>query len=181
MTRLKPYLIAIVILLVGCTTSPPADPPAISADTLQPGDTVKITVFKQDQLDTEQVIDQDGNVTLLLVGRVKIAGLTPPQAEAALRNRLNGRFVIDPSVTVAVTKHLPVYVLGEVAKPGAYDWGNDMLVINAVALAGGYTYRARTGDLEVRRSRDKKHREVPATETTRLNPGDVVIVPERWF
>ncbi len=180
MTRFALFLLAAMMLLVGCA-APPADPPPATADTLRPGDTVKITVFKQDQLNTEQVIDDAGNVTLLLVGRVKIAGLTLPQAEAALRDHLNGRFVIDPSVTVEVTKHLPIYVLGEVAKPGAYDWGSDMRVINAIALAGGYTYRARTGDLKVRRSLDKTHAEVPADETTRLGPGDVVVVPERWF
>jgi polysaccharide export outer membrane protein len=175
--------LALVGLIAGCADAPrpEASMPTDSA-LLHPGDTVSITVFGQPQLTGEQVVDDRGEVSVLLAGRAKIAGLTPTDAEGALSTRLGkGGIVVNPSVSVVVTKHLPVYVVGEVSKPGSYDWSGDLRTINAVALAGGYTYRAKSSDLRVIRHGDPQHTEYAADQTTRIEPGDTVIVPERWF
>jgi polysaccharide export outer membrane protein len=181
--KLIPILgLALAGLVAGCADAPPEAPPATDAAVLHPGDTVSITVFGQDQLTGEQIVDDRGEVSVLLAGRQKIAGMTPTQAEAALTSRLGkGGIVVNPSVSIVVTKHLPVYVVGEVAKPGSYDWSGDLRSINAVALAGGYTYRAKSSDLRVIRHGDPQHTEYAATQTTEIEPGDTVIVPERWF
>jgi protein involved in polysaccharide export with SLBB domain len=175
--------LALVGLVAGCADGPPKEPtmPTGSAE-LHPGDTVTITVFGQPELTGDQVIDDRGEVSVLLAGRAKIAGLTPIAAEGALKERLgHGGIVVNPSVSIVVTKHLPVYVVGEVSKPGSYDWSGDLRTINAVALAGGYTYRARQSDLRVIRHGDPSHTEFAADQATPIEPGDTVIVPERWF
>lgn len=183
-TQLAPLLgLAFAGLVAGCASAPP--PEATTPNDLallHTGDTVTITVFGQPQLTGEQVVDDRGEVSVLLAGRAKVAGLTPTDAETALRERLgHGGIVVNPSVSIVVTKHLPVYVVGEVTKPGSYDWSGDLRTINAVALAGGYTYRAKLSDLRVIRHGDPSHTEFAADQTTVIEPGDTVIVPERWF
>ena len=176
--------LALAGLVAGCAETPPPNAPEATTDAnlLHVGDTVSITVFGQDQLTGEQVIDDSGEVSVLLAGRTKVAGLTPTQAEGTLRDRLGrGGIVVNPSVSVVVTHHLPVYVVGEVAKPGSYDWSGDLRAINAVALAGGYTYRAKKEDLRVIRHGDPQHQQYTADQSTGIEPGDTVIVPERWF
>lgn len=176
--------LALAGLVAGCADAPrpAASAPPDDATLLHTGDTVTITVFGQPQLTGEQVIDDHGEVSVLLAGRAKLAGLTPTAAEGALRDRLGrGGIVVSPSVSVIVTHHLPVYVVGEVAKPGSYDWQGDLSAINAVALAGGYTYRAKQSGLRVIRHGDASHTELAAEQSTVIEPGDTVIVPERWF
>ena len=184
-TRFSPMLgLALTGLVAGCADAPRpvASAPAADANLLHVGDTVSITVFGQPQLTGEQLIDDRGEVSVLLAGRTKLAGLTPTAAEATLGERLGrGGIVVNPSVTIVVTHHLPVYVVGEVAKPGSYDWSGDLRAINAVALAGGYTYRAKQSDLRVIRHGDPGHAELNADQATAIEPGDTVIVPERWF
>ena len=177
--------LALAGLIAGCADNAPhpvAAAPAADASLLHTGDTVSITVFGQPQLTGEQLIDDRGEVSVLLAGRTKLAGLTPTAAEATLGERLGrGGIVVNPSVSIVVTHHLPVYVVGEVAKPGSYDWPGDLRAINAVALAGGYTYRAKQSDLRVIRHGDPSHAEQGADQATAIEPGDTVIVPERWF
>ncbi|HLZ66860.1 MAG TPA: polysaccharide biosynthesis/export family protein [Aliidongia sp.] len=176
--------LALAGLIAGCaeTPLPQATAPAADANLIHTGDTITITVFGQPQLTGEQVIDDRGEVSVLLAGRAKLAGLTPTAAEAALKERLGrGGIVVNPSVSVVVTHHLPVYVVGEVLKPGSYDWQGDLRTINAVALAGGYTYRAKQSDLRVIRHDDPSHTEMAADQSTQIQPGDTIIVPERWF
>jgi polysaccharide export outer membrane protein len=175
--------LALAAFVAGCADAPKPEAamPTDSAE-LHPGDTVTITVFGQPQLTGDQVVDDRGEVSVLLAGRAKIAGLTPTAAESALRDRLgHGGIVVNPSVSIVVTKHLPVYVVGEVTRPGSYDWSGDLRTINAVALAGGYTYRAKQSDLRVIRHGDPSHTEFAADQATQIEPGDTVIVPERWF
>jgi protein involved in polysaccharide export with SLBB domain len=183
-TPFAPLLgLALAGLVAGCADTPRPEATIVGDSALlHNGDTVSITVFGQPQLTGEQVVDDRGEVSVLLAGRAKIAGLTPTAAEGALSERLGrGGIVVNPSVSVVVTKHLPVYVVGEVARPGSYDWSGDLRSINAVALAGGYTYRAKTSGLRVIRHGDPQHTEYAADQATQIEPGDTVIVPERWF
>jgi polysaccharide export outer membrane protein len=175
--------LALAGLVAGCADAPPPAPTTTAdANQLHVGDTVTITVFGQPQLTGEQLIDDHGEVSVLLAGRARLAGLTPTAAEQALREKLGqGGIVVNPSVSVVVTHHLPVYVVGEVTRPGSYDWAGDLHAINAVALAGGYTYRAKQSDLRVIRHGDPSHQQYAADQTTTIEPGDTVIVPERWF
>ena len=173
----------LALAVAGCAAPPAATgpQPAQATDQLRPGDTVTITVFGQDDLSGDQVVDSHGEISVVLAGRTKIAGLTPSAAEAALTRQLGNGVIVNPSVSIVVSKHLPIYIVGEVSKPGSYDWADDLRVINAVALAGGYTYRAQKGELRVIRYNDPAKSELPVDQTTQVAPGDTVVVPERWF
>jgi protein involved in polysaccharide export with SLBB domain len=170
-------------LLAGCagSSAPAPDNSQASIPRLLPGEIVNIQVYGQGQLSGQQMVDDNGNISVLLIGRVKVAGMTPREVEDKLKTELGNGLVVNPSVSVAVTHYLPVSVVGEVSKPGAFDWRSDMRVIDAVALAGGYTYRAKTGGLEVMRQSDPSRAPVEVDGVSRVEPGDVVVVPERWF
>ena len=76
----------------------------------------------------------------------------------------------------------PFYVLGEVQKPGNYPYVTDMTALNAVAIAGGYTYRARTTQFYIKRlDKDGRMIRVVAKPETVLRPGDTLEVSERYF
>jgi polysaccharide export outer membrane protein len=185
MTMLRfSFLVVAGGLLSACAASPPPETisSSVAVPKLLPGEAITVQVFGQPQLSGQQMIDDDGNITMLLAGRIKVAGRTPEEVEADIRHRLGaGGIIVNPSVSVTVAQYLPVYVVGEVAKPGSFPWRNDMRVIDSVALAGGYTYRAQTNGLEVRRDNDPNRMPAAASEASRVQPGDVVVVPERWF
>jgi polysaccharide export outer membrane protein len=148
---------------------------------LGPGDRLRIIVFEQNQLGGEFVVDQDGNVSLPLIGRLKVAGMLPRDAERLVTDRLAGSIVKNPKVNIDVIHYRPVYVYGEVTRPGAYEIVGTPTVVGAVTLAGGYTYRAQTDGLAIIRYGDPERRRWAANETTPVGPGDVIFVPERWF
>jgi protein involved in polysaccharide export with SLBB domain len=85
------------------------------------------------------------------------------------------------SPAVEVASRRPLYVVGEVQKPGSYPYVTDMTVLNAIATAGGQTYRANMGRFYVKRQVDGQVVRVVATQESRLQPGDTVVVRERYF
>jgi protein involved in polysaccharide export with SLBB domain len=146
-----------------------------------PGDRLRVIVFGQNQLSGDFVIADDGNLSLPLAGRIPLAGLTPAQGEKALKDRLEQGIVTKPEVSIDVVRYRPVYVVGEVTRPGGYEPIGELSVINAVALAGGFTYRAQRDQLTLLREGDPHRTPIPVSEATPVGPGDVIIVPERWF
>jgi polysaccharide export outer membrane protein len=175
-------MIAAFAAVGACEASLPVEAPvAVSPWPLGSGDRLRIIVFAQDQLGGEFIVGDDGAISLPLVGRLPVAGLTPTEAENLIKERLSRGVVTEPQVNVDVLHYRPLYVYGEVTKPGVYDFAGNLLVVNAVALAGGYTYRARKDRITIIRYADPERIRVPATETTPVGPGDVIFVPERWF
>jgi polysaccharide export outer membrane protein len=172
------------LLVAGCALSPggslPPLPPEASGEAgyrLAPGDRVRVTVFGAENLSGEFPVNTVGKVSLPLIGSVAALGLTPRQLAAAIGRRLRDGYMRDPKISVAVTEHRPIYVLGEVSEPGRYEYVPDMTVLNAVALAGGYSYRANQGHVTV--SRDGHDYRAPTN--AELQPDEVVRVPERYF
>lgn len=159
----------------------PPVPEARAPWPLGAGDRLRIIVFEQNQLGGEFVVDQDGNVSLPLIGRLMVAGLLPGQAEQLIAGRLAGSIVKNPKINIDVIHYRPVYVYGEVTRPGAYEIVGNPTVVGAVTLAGGYTYRAQTDGLSIVRYGDPERRRWAVNETTPVGPGDVIFVPERWF
>ena len=88
----------------------------------------------------------------------------------------DGEYLKDPRVSVEVTNYRPFYIIGEVNKPGEYPYVNDMSVLNAVALAGGYTFRADNSSVYIRRNGELKETHYPADLTTKVVPGDIIRV-----
>ncbi len=145
------------------------------------GDRVKVTVFGHEDLSGEFVVDGSGRLTLPLIQKVEAADLSVAELETAITNKLKPDYLIHPRVSVEILNYRPYYILGEVKKPGSYPYVNGMTVIYAVALAGGYTYRARENRLTIVRSKDADRKPIPADHNAIVLPGDVIQVPERFF
>lgn len=148
---------------------------------LGPGDRVSITVFGEETMTGEYDVDDTGSVSVPLAGRIHANNLTPAQFESELSGRLSKGLVANPQVAVSVVRYRPFFILGEVQHPGAYPYYSGATVLSAVAMAGGYTYRAQTGQIEVVRSDGSGRDPRLANEEVYLQPGDIVIVPLRWF
>lgn len=148
---------------------------------LAAGDKVRVTVFGEDKLSGEYQVDTGGYVSLPLAGSLKAAGMTAPELERALEAKFKGTYLRSPRVTVEVLTFRPFYVLGEVTKPGEYPFRPGLNVLSAIAIAGGATYRASTSKVTIQRSGTTELQEFPQSPTVRVNPGDLIRVPERYF
>lgn len=146
------------------------------------GDQIRIITFGEDQLTGEFRVDDQGRIAIPLLGSVEAVGLTSQQLESSIAGALKQRkFLRDPSVAVEVLAYRPVFVLGEVAKPGQYPYQPGMSVLTAIAIAGGYTYRAYQDYVSVIRSTGGKAVTGNALPSAFIAPGDVVNVYERRF
>ena len=155
---------------------------AASADyTLGPNDRTRIIVFGQPSLTGEFVLDGNGVLAYPLIGNVNARGMTPSQLQAAIAEKLDKDWIRNPSVSVEVSTRRPFYVVGEVQKPGSYPYVTDMSVLNAIATAGGETYRANMHEFWIKRKQNGRIVRVEANQESTLQPGDTVIVRERYF
>jgi len=148
---------------------------------LGPNDRTRIIVYGQPNLTGEFVLDGSGNLAFPLIGNVPANGMTPTELQRAIAAKLDPDYLHNPSVSVEVASRRPFYVVGEVQKPGSYPYVTDMTVLNAIATAGGQTYRANMGRFYVKRQVDGQVVRVAATQESRLQPGDTVVVRERYF
>jgi polysaccharide export outer membrane protein len=157
--------------------------PASAADTdyvLGPGDEIRVTVYGHEDLSGEFQVDGTGHVSLPLIRTVEAAGLTVAALEQVITDRLSPEYLKNPSVSVDVLNYRPFYIIGEVKEPGSYAFVSGMTVWNAVAMAGGFTYRARKSRVEIRRGGEGSSWQ-DAKPDTPVMPGDVIKVPERFF
>lgn len=145
------------------------------------GDRFRMTVYGEDDLSGEYEVGSTGMAALPLIGNVQAAGLTVRNFEEAVRSKLAEGYLRDPRVSVQVSNYRPFFILGEVSKPGGYPYVNGMTVLNAVALAGGYTYRADKKGITIMHANDPSKTEHPVGEEGIVQPGDVIRVPERFF
>jgi protein involved in polysaccharide export with SLBB domain len=145
------------------------------------GDKVHIVVFGENDLTGDYDVDGSGNVRMSLIGEVEAAGISLRDFEKRVKTALDDGYMKDAQVSVSVVNYRPFYIIGEVNKPGEYPYVNNMSVLNAIALAGGYTYRANQGDVYIQRSGDTEEKTYPADQNTKVYPGDIVRVRERFF
>lgn len=157
---------------------PPGPPPTLRVG---PGDRIQVTVFGVAEMTGEYLVSDSGAISMPLAGQIPVANMTTRQAEEALTQRLAQGLVQNPQVSVNVTRYRQIFVVGEVQRPGGFDYFSGLTVLNAIALGGGYSVRADPRRLTVVRAADPARRSEPATEATYLAPGDTVQVPERWF
>ena len=111
------------------------------------GDKLRVNVYGEEDLSGEFLVDGSGQVQLPLVGQVKAAGLTIHEFVSEVITSLKSGYLKDPKVSVEVLNYRPFYIMGEVNKPGEYPFENGLNVLGAIALAGGYTYRANDNDV----------------------------------
>ena len=188
-------MISALLLLAGCATSsgpatPVAAAPAIEASTepslapaytLGSGDQLRIIVFGEENLSGEFFVDGAGMVSLPLVGEVPAAGMTVAEFRSVLEERLADGYLNDPRVSAEVLNYRPFYILGEVEESGEYPYTDGLTVMNAVARAGGFTYRANTRVVFIKRADTNAEVEVPLNAPLRVMPGDTIRIAERFF
>ena len=145
------------------------------------GDKVRLSVFGESDLGGEFELDGSGDVRLPLIGQVKAAGLTVHAFEERIVKLLQDGYLRDPRVSIEVVNYRPFYIIGEVNKPGQYPYVDGMNALNAVALAGGYTPKADKSEVYLQRNGTSGEQEYPSDETTKVQPGDVIRIPERFF
>jgi polysaccharide export outer membrane protein len=149
--------------------------------TLDAGDKVRVVVFGQDNLSNSYTVDAGGHVTLPLIGAVRARGSTTQQLAGSIAGRLKESYIREPSVAVEVEVYRPFFVLGEVTYPGQYPYVPDMTVEKAISIAGGYTPRATKDPVTVTRKVGGVSARHALPVHSRLRPGDVITVSERWF
>jgi polysaccharide export outer membrane protein len=185
MVTLRRFAILIgLFILAGCNSVGhdlpplPEDKNADAAYRLGSGDQVNVQVFGSDDVSGIFAVTDTGGLVLPLVGTVPAAGATPRELEQTVHDRLlEGGFIKDPRVSIQVMNFRPIYVLGEVLKPGDHPYVPGLTVRAAVALAGGFTPRANMTFVVVTRD----HEDYRAPWSALLRPDDVVQVSERYF
>jgi len=148
---------------------------------LGPNDRIRVKVYGEQDITGEYEIDSTGSVSIPLAGHVKAAGLTTRQVERAIAAALSKGIVRDPRVNVEVAAYRPYYILGEVKKSGEYPYRNGLTVLDAVASAGGFTYRANEDKVYLRRSGSTTEETYPLNAPILVYPGDNIRIPERYF
>jgi polysaccharide export outer membrane protein len=149
---------------------------------VESGDQLLITVQNLDAAKGEYVIDDSGAISLPMIKDVTVRGKTFREIEDAIENTYRTAGILtSPLVTVQPGVLRPFYVMGEVNKPGEYAYRQGMTVLAALSAAGGYTYRAQTGNVAITRTTNGQNVEAKATEDTPIQPGDRIRVYERWF
>lgn len=177
--RIGIYIASVAFLV--CFNGWAAANAAHDAYRLESDDRVRVTVFGHQDLSGEFEVDGAGFVSLPLIQFVQAAGKTTQELEQAITAKLKPNYLKHPRVSVEVLSYRPIYIIGEVRNPGSYPYINDMKVINVVALAGGYTYRAAKKKIKIIRADDPSKRKQKASEDSVVHPGDIVEVYERLF
>jgi polysaccharide biosynthesis/export protein len=152
-----------------------------SAYHLDAGDKLRVVVYGQEGLTNTYAIDAAGSITMPLIGAVPARGRTPAGLAAEIAAKLRNGYIRDPSVAVEIDSYRPFFILGEVQAPGQYPYVPNMTVESAVAIAGGFTPRAKRNMVTVTHTDAGGSGRYVVPLGTSLSPGDTVFVGERWF
>jgi len=161
-----------------------AAPMPVAHDTayrLDAGDKLRVVVYGQEGLTNTYAIDAGGSITMPLIGSVPARGRTPAGLASEITGKLRNGYIRDPSVAVEIEAYRPFFILGEVAAPGQYPYVPNMSVESAVAIAGGFSPRARRDRVTLTHTDGSGSMRVVVPMGTALSPGDTVLVGERWF
>ena len=177
------------MLLAACSTGPEMGDPqeltqagmSMAGYKLGSGDEIKVTVYGEPELSGPFVVDGQGSIAMSLIGQVEVVNLSLTEASRLLETKLKDGWLKDPKVTAELVKGRPYYILGEVNRPGEYPFVSGLTMMNAIASAGDFTYRADRGKILVKSANSPNEREVVLTPTTTVQPGDTIRIRERYF
>jgi protein involved in polysaccharide export with SLBB domain len=148
---------------------------------ISPGDKLNIVVFGQEDVSGEFQVDGAGNITMPLLGQVVAAGRSVTQLQSEITLALDKDYIVNPRVSIEVLNYRPFYILGQVNAPGSYPFVSGMDVRQAIAIAGGFTRRARTSSVTVIRESADGTVEIDAKPDAPILPGDTIEVERRLF
>lgn len=147
-----------------------------------PGDRLRVVVLSDAELSGEYEVDSVGMIAPRMAGRVAVLGMSTAEIETMLADRYrSGGYLRTPRLSVDLVSRRPFYILGEVSRPGSFPYVSGINVVQAVAIAGGYTRRAAKTRVTIQRFNATLGQEETVNEDTPVGPGDVIRVPERWF
>jgi protein involved in polysaccharide export with SLBB domain len=174
------------VILSGCTSSLGSLRPIGSAATeeyrIDSGDKIRVTVQDLKDANADYTVDDTGVISFPMIKQVTVRNKTYRDVELAIENEFRRQqILVNPKVSVQPIELRPFYILGEVGRPGEYPYRQGMTVFSAISVAGGYTYRAMAGKVEVTRLADGKRVVGFALEDTPIMPGDRIRVVEKWF
>jgi polysaccharide biosynthesis/export protein len=181
------FLVAVSIAIASCSGVTPTPSRLVGQDSLDrvfrlgSGDRLKVSVFGEEELSGEADVDGAGNITLPLIGPIAAKGQTLEQFSGNLRARLSQGYLNDPKVGVQVINYRPIYVQGEVRHGGEFPYKLGLKIADAVAIAGGYSYRADQSYVQLRRTGDSEPRSIALDGDVMVLPGDNILIPERFF
>lgn len=148
---------------------------------LASGDKLRIIVFGQDNLSNIYAVDGSGRISMPLVNTVMAQGRTTQQLAREIEAKLRGGYLREPKVSVEVDTYRPFFVLGEVTNSGQFPFVSGMTVQTAVAIAGGFTPRGQRNSAEISRQIDGQTVTASVPITYPVQPGDTIVIKERWF
>ena len=183
------YLVLFILAIAGLSAglsiqaSAQAGPSSSSAESyvLGPNDRIRLKVYGEPDITGEYEISNSGQVSIPLAGHIKAAGATTRQLEKSIASALAKGIVRDPRVNVEIAQYRPYYILGEVKKSGEYPYRHGLTVLDAVASAGGFTYRANENKVFLRRAGAGAEETFPLDAPVPVYPGDNIRIPERYF
>lgn len=145
------------------------------------GDKIRLIVYKQDSLSGEFQVNAAGKLSLPLIGDVDAVGQTTTAVGKTVNDRLADGYLRDPRVSIEMLTFRPYFILGEVRTPGQYPYATGLTVMNAIASAQGFTPRADTKAVWIRRSGSDDEKLYKLTPDLKILPGDTVRLGERLF
>jgi polysaccharide export outer membrane protein len=173
-------LLAIVLSVAPASAMDGKD--ALSSYRVNSGDVISIRVFGEDDFTREKVrVTDAGTVPFPVLGEVPVLGRTVSEIEALITERLTGRYLVHPRVSVWIDEYRSFFVNGMVEKPGAYPFQPGLTVRKAVSIAGGFKERASENKIFVVRDRDAAHKPVKVDLNSDIGPGDTITVEESFF
>lgn len=148
---------------------------------LDSGDQLRVTVFGQDNLTNTYLVDQSGYVSIPLIAKVAARGQTTGDLTRDIAARLRNGYLRDPDVSVEIAQYRPFFIMGEVNSAGQYSYVAGMTAQTAVAIAGGFTARARQKVITITRTLNGEVITGQVPVTAPIRPGDTLHVRERLF
>lgn len=186
--------VAMTFVVTACDPSAPAttttiQQPSLGTQNLRlgeyrvaPGDRLRVVVLSDPELSGEYEVDSTGMISPRMAGRVIVLGMSMPEIEQLLAERYrSGNYLRNPRISVDLVARRPFYIVGEVTRPGSFPYVSGINVVQAVAIAGGYTRRASKTRITIQRFNAQLGQEETVTEDSPVGPGDIIRVPERWF
>jgi polysaccharide export outer membrane protein len=182
-------LLIILVFFAACTGEWSDYPQSQYSETdreqmIESGDTLKVSVFGEPELSGEYSVLNDGTIQIPLIGIIDVEKKSLEQAREVIEESfIKKGYLVNPKITLSIAQSRTVKIMGEIMQTGEYPFTTDMTVLDLVAKAGGFSYRANQNDFDIVRKHPDGFSEkmIPGKLSTRVKPGDIVRVKERFF
>lgn len=144
-------------------------------------DQIRVSVFNQPEITGDYVLDGEGRFSMPLIGTVNAKGLTPNELAQLITSKLKPDYLVNPRVSVEVSNYRPYFLIGEVKSTGSFPYVEGVTFLTAIAMAGGYSYRAKKDVVYVIRVGQEGEEELKLDVNEKVQPGDIIRIAERFF